>query len=722
MKKIININEGWQFCKGGDATLKTVNLPHTWNNFDGQDGGNDYYRGKCVYGKKLDIDLNGYKIYYIEFKGAGQAAEVSVNGKFAGRHEGGYSAFRFDITAYLKNGENEISVVVDNSVSNSIYPQTADFTFFGGIYRDVNLIIADGVHFALGYYGGKGIKVTPRNAGGKWILELTPYICGGDCAEVKWIISDADGRTVIQTESTNKTVVTEIENPILWDGVDNPHLYTATAQLYHNGVMCDEVSVKVGLRTFFADKDKGFFLNGRSYPLRGVSRHQDRKDKGYAIGKAEHEEDIALIKEIGANSVRLAHYQHDDYFYELCDEAGLIVWAEIPYITVHLQNGDGNAELQFKELLTQCYHHASICFWGLSNEITLHGVTDEIITLHKQLLEIAKTDDTRLTTMAHIFTLKPEESLVGMTDLSAYNHYFGWYLGEAGQYKEWFDNFRKIRPEVCIGLSEYGADAMTEYQSANPEVGDYTESYQAYYHEEVLRQIEEMPYLWCSYVWNMFDFACDSRNEAGFPGVNHKGLITYDRKIKKDAFYVYKAHWSKEPFVHIAGKRYVYRHEEKTTIKVYSNRDGVSLYVDGKLAGTKCGKYVFVFEIPINCKHEITAVAGKLSDSFIIEKVAEPYSSYVCGGAAVKNWFDCEGLSIKSKVKEIVAVKGGRQLIELLLKEMQAKRNSDLNGSADMDPIKMMGAFSLEKMLVMGGITDGDKIGKINDKLKELSK
>ncbi len=722
MKKTININESWQFHKDGDLSLQTVNLPHTYNNLDGQDGGNDYYRGKCNYRKQLEIDFSENQFVYIEFKGTGQSAEVFVNGNFAFRHEGGYATFRFDITRLLKHGLNEISVNVDNSVSDSIYPQTADFTFFGGIYRDVNLIIADATHFELEYYGGKGVKVTPGNVDGKWIIEFVPYINGNDNATVKWTVTDRDNNIVAQIDGGKQAVTAEITNPILWDGVDNPYLYMVSAQLFDNGIECDEVSLKVGLRAFYVDKDKGFFLNGRSYPLRGVSRHQDRINKGYAIGVAEHEEDIALIKEIGANSVRLAHYQHDDYFYELCDEAGLVVWAEIPYITVHLPNGDENALLQFKELITQCYHHASICFWGLSNEITLHGVTDKIILLHKKLLEVAKDDDTRLTTMAHIFTLKPEENLVGITDLSAYNHYFGWYLGEVGQYKEWFDNFRSVRPEVCIGLSEYGADAMTEYQSAIPEVGDYSESYQAYYHEEVLKQIEQMPYLWCSYVWNMFDFACDSRNEAGFPGINHKGLVTYDRKIKKDAFYVYKAYWSKEPFIHIAGKRYVYRHENITKIKVYTNQTEVTLFVDGKPVETKQGKNVFEFEFAISGKHEIKAKSGLLTDSFNLEKVDKPYAPYICGGSAVKNWFDTDGLSLKSKVREIVAVKGGKEFLEQLLCEMKAKRNSDLNGSESMDPIKMMSAFSLEKLLVMGGITDANKINEINENLKKLSK
>ena len=402
---------------------------------------------------------------------------------------------------------------------------------------------------------------------------------------------------------------------------------------------------------------------------------------GYAVTRREHEEDIALIRELGANSVRLAHYQHDDYFYSLCDEAGLIVWAEVPYITMELPDGHENILSQFRELITQNYNHTCIVCWGLSNEITLKGVTDGIIQTHAALKAIKEElDPYRPSTMAHISMLPPDSPFVETADICAWNLYFGWYEGNVSQYKPWLDAFHASHPRLPVGLSEYGADALVAYQSPKPAVGDYSESYQEYYHEKLLEQIEKMPYLWCTYVWNMFDFAADAREEAGDPGKNHKGLVTYDRKIKKDAFYVYKARWSRQPFVHLAGSRYVYRHEATTSIRVYTNLPKVALYVDQKLFAEQEGRYLFSFEVPISGRHLIEARAEGCSDTIAIEHVEKPYEGYRCKvkqGAV--NWLDgCseEGFVVTDRVGDILAVPEGRAFIEQLLSYVIEKRRA----------------------------------------------
>ena len=598
---IITLNDNWTFFKDTAApaankaqspaqvsaqTGEKVTLPHTWNAIDGQDGGSDYFRGECTYTRPLPaLTLKEDEEAHLCFYGVSQTAEVFVNGELVTRHEGGYSRFYADVTRFFRmGGSMELTVRVSNAVSDRVYPQAADFTFFGGIYRSVGLLILDRAHFDFTAMGG-GVKITPKEQNGAWNVELVPYVVGGEHAEISWRILDGAKEIAGKESPAAQTVNIAIPDPILWQGVDDPHLYTLEADLLSpEGKILDTFSARFGLRTFSIDPERGFFLNGKSYPLRGVSRHQDRENMGYAITRREHEEDIALIRELGANSVRLAHYQHDDYFYSLCDEAGLVVWAEVPYITMELPDGHENILSQFRELITQNYNHTCIVCWGLSNEITLKGVTDGIIQTHAALKALKEElDPYRPSTMAHISMLPPDSPFVETAYICAWNLYFGWYEGNVSQYKPWLDAFHASHPRLPVGLSEYGADALVAYQSPKPAVGDYSESYQEYYHEKLLEQIEKMPYLWCTYVWNMFDFAADAREEAGDPGKNHKGLVTYDRKIKKDAFYVYKARWSREPFVHLAGSRYVYRHEATTSIRVYTNLPKVSLYVDQKL-------------------------------------------------------------------------------------------------------------------------------------------
>ena len=396
------------------------------------------------------------------------------------------------------------------------------------------------------------------------------------------------------------------------------------------------------MRTFTVDPEKGFFLNGQSYPLRGVCRHQDRAALGNALTEEQFREDMDIIRELGANTLRLAHYQHAQEFYDLCDENGLIVWAEIPYISNHMPGGRANTISQMRELVTQCRNHPSIVCWGLSNEITMGGdMTDDMLENHRLLNDLChRLDPTRPTTMAHLGNLDTSSPLTGIADLGSYNLYFGWYYGEAKQTGEFLDKYHAEHPDRAIGMSEYGADANTQFHSAKPERGDYTEEYQCLYHEQLLRCIEERPYLWATHVWNLFDFAADARNEGGRKGVNQKGLVTMDHRIRKDAFYVYKSAWSKEPFVHLCGRRYAERAEDETEIKAYSNLSEVTLFVDGRRIGTLSRKRIFTWRVPITGTHTVTAEAGPVSDTIVISHVKEPNKAYIYERRNVTNWFD----------------------------------------------------------------------------------
>lgn len=633
--------EGWYFRRKDDGAAmalakgKAVRLPHTWNALDGQDGGNDYYRGTCWYVKKFRrTELPEDGVHWIEFQGAAMTADVYLNGKHLGHHEGGYSTFRVNMTEALKD-ENLLAVSVNNEKNRTVYPQKADFTFYGGLYRKVQVISVPETHFALNYYGGTGVKVTPE--------------VKRDYAEVKveaWITGDA-GRVMFTIDGQIKEAkVSEgyakaeflIRNVHLWNGTEDPYLYCAQAMLDSG----DIVEIPFGCRTFTIDPEEGFLLNGKPYRLCGAARHQDREGVGNALSDDMHEEDLRIMQEMGANTIRLAHYQHAQYFYDLCDKAGMVVWAEIPYITEHMPEGRDNTVSQMTELIIQNYHHPSIVCWGLSNEITVTGgVNNDMVENHKILNELChRLDTTRPTTMAHAFMLDPDDAFVMLSDIRSYNLYYGWYIGETEQNDEWFDEFHRMHPQAVIGLSEYGADANPEYQNGKPEKGDWSEPYQAVYHEHMLKMWSERPYIWAMHCWNMFDFGADGRDEGGKPGQNQKGLVTFDRQVKKDAFYIYKAYLSKEPFVHVCGKRYRDRIEEVTEIKVYSNQPEVALFVDGKEFAVKKDDKIFRFEVPICGEHDIEVRSGTLYDTMQIKKVKQPNPKYVKERGDVVNWFD----------------------------------------------------------------------------------
>ena len=626
MREITKIMKGWEFT-GPDGTTTTVDLPHTWNARDGQDGGNDYWRGTCIYRTRFAAPQfnTASQQVWIQFDGVNASAHVVLNGSPVCNHDGGYSTFRANITELLRD-ENELTVEVDNSKNDRVYPQKADFTFYGGIYRDVSLMVVSKNHFTLDYFGGPGIRITPTVQGANASVQVTTWHDGE--GEVSIELLDAAGNTVATGKGPDITLT--IFNAHLWKGVKDPYLYSCKARLVVNGTVEDETTTRFGVRSFKVDPKKGFFLNGKSYPLHGVSRHQDRKGLGNAITHEMHDEDMALIKEIGANTIRLAHYQHDQYFYDLCDEVGMVVWAEIPYISEHMPNGRENTISQMKELIIQNYNHPCIVCWGVSNEITISTKDKkDMLDNHRQLNDLChEMDKTRLTTLACYAMCGPFNRSAHITDMVSWNLYLGWYVPGFILNDLWMGFFHLCFPNRPFGYSEYGAEGMPNLHSTHPHRGDHTEEYQAKYHEYMLRCFKRHPWMWATHVWNMFDFAADARDQGGEPGMNHKGLVTFDRKTKKDSFYLYKAWWSDEAFVHICSKRFVERTGSTATVKVYSNQSTVALYVNGNKVGEQTGEHVFTFKVPLNGELHIQAVAGDRTDESVIRHVDTPNPEY----------------------------------------------------------------------------------------------
>ena len=738
MRTKINWNGGWYFSKSDKvpenfSQLWTpVTLPHTWNAVDGQDGGNDYWRGTASYVKtfpKPELPEHGKAV--LEFQGAAMTADVFLNGIQLAHHEGGYSTFRVDMTDHLEE-QNLLWVTVDNSENDCVYPQKADFTFYGGLYRNVEMILVPQAHFELVMDGTPGMKITPIvDLGQKCAtVKLEAWTAGGE--EVRFTVAGKTTSAAVKNGYAAAEVV--IDNVHLWDGVYDPYLYTADAVLLTEDHEKDHISLRFGCRKFEIDPQNGFFLNGRSYPLRGVSRHQDRKGIGNALTLAEHREDMELIHEIGANTIRLAHYQHAQEFYDLCDEYGMIVWAEIPYITMHMPNGRQNTLDQMRELITQCYHHPSIVCWGLSNEITASGkVTDDLMENHELLNEMChQMDPLRPTVMAHAFMLEQDSPLIQLADIGSYNLYFGWYLGELEQNDSFLDEYHKNFPNRIMGFSEYGADANPQFQTASPERGDYTEAYQCVYHEHLLKCIEDRPWLWATHVWNMFDFAADGRDEGGSHGVNQKGLVTMDRKLKKDAFYLYKAAWNQEEtFVHLCGSRYIDRCGEQTEIVIYSNQKKVTLYVDKKLAGVQEGNRIFRFMIPLTeGEHEIYAEAENCSDTIHIRKVEQenPAYSFRQKGDVI-NWFDKETFdeecySLRDTFGELLSNPKSAELVNAIMEKARAARGDVAKSTSQNKNLqKMMAGIRMENLLKQAGpaLKQEDVVG-LNKALQKIKK
>ena len=746
MREIISLNENWtlSFPKGDHAT-EQVNLPHTWNAVDGNDGNGSYLRTTGVYTRTFTAPKQPREggRTYVEVLAAALNSTVKVNGQVATTHEGGFSIFRADVTDLCHEGENELTIEVSNEDTPSMYPSSADFTFYGGLYRGVNLISVPNAHFDLDYYGGPGMMVTPvpTEDGGANFTIKSFVTNPADDLTVMYSIEDCFGREVASAVrgSADTEVTIYVPDAQLWS-MDEPNLYTVVATLQRNNEEVDEIAANVGVRSFKVTPDEGFSINGVPTPLRGVSRHQDRVFEGNALTAEEHYDDAMLIKELGANTIRLAHYQHSQDFYDACDEIGFAVWAEIPFISV-FKKGEGahkHVMEEMKELIIQNYNHPSIMFWGISNEILIGGISQELVDTHHDLEKLCKElDPTRLTTIAHVSTTPVNGPMHHITDLESYNHYFGWYGGKMEQNGPWLDQFHAEHPDICIGISEYGCEGIINWHSNTPQCKDYTEEYQALYHEHMAQVFEDRPWVWASHVWNMFDFGCAARNEGGVSGRNNKGLITMDRKTKKDTYFVYQAYWTQTPMVHIAGRRHAQRAGETTEIKVYSNQDTVVLYVNGKEVGQQTAHRVFKFNAALNEGfNTIVAVAGDVKDSITLEKVAEEPGYYTLPEfnerqEGVANWFKQVGsmdltapmefpegyYSVKDTMEDLAK---NEEALALAAKAVKLATNFDIKPGVGMwDMMKKMTPEAMSNMI--SGMPEGF-IESLNAQLIKVKK
>ena len=746
MREIISLNENWtlSFPKGDHAT-EQVNLPHTWNAVDGNDGNGSYLRTTGVYTRTFTTPKQpraGGRTY-VEVLAAALNSTVKVNGQVATTHEGGFSIFRADVTDLCHEGENELTIEVSNEDTPSMYPSSADFTFYGGLYRGVNLISVPDAHFDLDYYGGPGMMVTPvpTEDGGANFTIKSFVTNPADDLTVMYSIEDCFGREVASAVrgSADTEVTIYVPDAQLWS-MDEPNLYTVVATLQRNNEEVDGIAANVGVRSFKVTPDEGFSINGVPTPLRGVSRHQDRVFEGNALTAEEHYDDAMLIKELGANTIRLAHYQHSQDFYDACDEIGFAVWAEIPFISV-FKKGEGahkHVMEEMKELIIQNYNHPSIMFWGISNEILIGGISQELVDTHHDLEKLCKElDPTRLTTIAHVSTTPVNGPMHHITDLESYNHYFGWYGGKMEQNGPWLDQFHAEHPDICIGISEYGCEGIINWHSNTPQCKDYTEEYQALYHEHMAQVFEDRPWVWASHVWNMFDFGCAARNEGGVSGRNNKGLVTMDRKTKKDSYFVYQAYWTQTPMVHIAGRRHAQRAGETTEIKVYSNQDTVVLYVNGKEVGQQTAHRVFKFNVALNEGfNTIVAVAGDVKDSITLEKVAEEPGYYTLPEfnerqEGVANWFKQVGsmdltapmefpegyYSVKDTMEDLAK---NEEALALAAKAVKLATNFDIKPGVGMwDMMKKMTPEAMSNMI--SGMPEGF-IESLNAQLIKVKK
>ncbi len=752
MRKELGLNSHWFFYKGDISfeniesyDWEAISLPHTWNNLDGQDGGNDYYQGKAWYRKKLGKELipEGFdKDVFVRFGAASKRAEIYLNGELIGIHEGGFAAFTVSLTDKLRGENDELLVMVDNSRELPIYPMQADFTFFGGLYREASLICFDSKeHLKVDAYGVDGIFVTAQADGGVTLRTCLQHNFDGASfclkvyegnGEAGKLVKEIDNLPVCENASGFLEGSFTVNEAKLWDGVGSPFLYSLELELKNGDHLCDLITAIFGFRSFRVDVDEGFILNERVYPLHGVCRHQDRENMGWAITGKEHVEDMELIREIGANTVRLAHYQQAPYFYDLCDKNGMVVWAEIPFISVYdtRKEADENLLLQMSELIMQNCNHPSICFWGIANETGIGGESPEQYRILKELNSLTKKlDPTRLTTMASFGGTKPDSPLFHSTDVATYNIYKGWYEGVAEDLGPFCDEMHKELKDVPLGISEYGADAVMMWHSDCPKVKDYTEEYQAFVHEEALKAFRERPYLFGTWLWNMFDFAADARDEGGCKGRNNKGLVTYDRKTKKQAFYLYKALWSTDPFVYICGRRFTKRWENTIQVKVYSNCRLLQLIVDGKIFSEKSSDSgIFIFEnVPLSAgktvleakalyTHEVMRSEEKTgkdyvaSDTLTIEKVNEIPAEYIFKeeknlSEAVTQWFAGIAGEEETDVKELTVNEGCLSVFDPLEEVYKCKEGYEAIQELVAKPMAMVNPQMADRMKTGGSMS-----------------
>lgn len=657
MRTLLPLDTGWQFARldapartppaAGSLAMEPVTLPHVWNRDD------PAAAGCCLYRTAFSAAAAAGQRAYLAFDAVCGVARVFLNGVFLGEHRGSYARFVLDATAALRP-DNTLEVLADNTRFDDVNPLMGDFTYWGGIPRPVSLLLTGADHFDPAYYGAPGLEILEANASG--LLRLNARVAGGAGCQVEYTVTDDRGAAVAccRRPAAGPTARLQVAAPRLWDGLDAPCLYRCTARLWKGDTLCDEISLPFGFRDVALDATAGFALNGRRLKLHGVARHHDRQGAACAPTAAQVEEDFAILADLGANAVRLSHYQHPQQVYDLCDAAGLVAWAEIPMLAMP-EGNEGvveNARTQLTELILQNRHHPSICFWGVQNEIAMMGEHLAMYRHVRELSRLAKTlDPTRLTGAANLYSVKNNSQLNFLTDAVGYNIYFGWYYGELRDYPAFLAKFHADNPGVALGVTEYGADCNVQYHTDAPACKDYTEEFQCLFHEQAYAAMEADPALWGSFVWNLFDFSSAIRDEGGVKARNCKGLVTWDRALKKDAYYYYKACWSPRPFVYITGRRYQNRCGGAATVKVYSNQDAVALYVNGRLFAEQTGRRVFVFEnVPLAPQTCLEAHAGPCRDTATLHRVETPDPRYVCPqkgqGNRVTNWFKQQNAAV----------------------------------------------------------------------------
>lgn len=696
MRKI-ELNEGWRFAKlpgqaignpvDAEASFEILDLPHSWYQDD------DQYRGVAVYKKMVTVKPEACERVILEIGAADHTVRAVANGVELGVHKGGYSRVRFAVPEEcFHSGEMELALYVENSVVDDVSPLAGDFTVFGGLYRGVNLLIANKSGFDYLYYATDGLIVrTDVDENGDGILSVEPHTVteNRQSMRIRYTLRDPEENVALELEgAADETVKGIVASPRLWDGKDDPALYTIEAEFSEGERVFDTACITCGFRRIELDAEKGFSLNGRHLKLNGVARHQDFAGCFSAVTQKEIDKDFELIGEVGANAVRLSHYQHPQYTYDKCDSEGYVVWAEIPMLKMTESSAlQENAKSQLTELILQNIHHPSVCFWGVQNEIAMFRDAPFIHDNVRELAALSRSlDPGRIVTCANLNPMKAGSMLNRLTDMVGYNIYFGWYYGKMEDYGPFLDNFHAQLPMVPLGISEYGVDCAVWLHSETPLVKDYSEEFQALFHETVYPIVESKEYLWGSFIWNFCDFSSSRRDEGGQKFVNAKGLVTYDRKIKKDAFYYYKAKWSLEPFLHIREKRFVKRCRESIDVKIYTNLpeatiegpQGTRLTVRADGNGTvvftgmalKPGENVFT----------VTAETGgrAFCDQVTFERVEEPEESYILpgneAGSTVKNWFlDEEDIdtqsyfSLKDRAEDLLENEAAHKVLQTYL-------------------------------------------------------
>lgn len=736
MRKVKIWNDGWTFirkkweeidCNQVERKSEPVTLPHTWY----KDG--EYYQGDAVYQKVFKTEKTDKK-YFLVFEGVEKKSKIFVNGRFAGEHQGAYSSFAVRVDPFLKEGENLITVLVNNGKDNPINPASGDFTIFGGICRPVKLLITEDAYFDPLYYGTQGIIIRNEvDEAGNGICHIEPHVCVPEAADqyhIRYKIYDAENCIVADIKGNiGENAAVEVKNVTLWEGMKNPYLYRVSAELVCNGKVEDEVSLETGFRRIKLDPNEGFFLNEEYVKLRGVAKHQDTAEVFSAVSEEDIKRDFELIREIGANAVRLSHYQHPQKTYQICDSMGLLVWTEIPFLKLTKARAIiENAKEQLKELILQNIHHPSVCFWGIQNEIAIFGEDERMYQVAEELNSLVKSlDKSRFSVCANLNTVAGESRLNQITDGVGYNLYFGWYYGEISDYKEFLDDIHEKNPKTSLAISEYGADCNPRYHSEEPKRKDYSEEFQAEYHESVYPLFKRTKYLWGSFVWNMFDFVSGVRDEGGVKYRNNKGLVTHDRKVKKDAFYYYKAQWSLQPFVWIAEKRFAKRNREDITIKIYSNQKEVTLKINGTEQKIYSENGVFRFsDLKLQKgENQVHAYAGGQEDRAVFSYVDEELSEYVYvdpnPGPNVRNWYEDEVEKAKLFPEDAYSI---MDTINDLLKNESVMETIDAQAPAVGAFMRdTIGTFTLEEMCVYAKtlITE-DNLKKLNQSLIQIQK